>query len=198
MSPRIIDLDARREEILAAALRAFAVQGYAGTTLKQIAQNAGLGSAAHLYYYFPKKDDLFAAVLVRYLAIDPLFEPGELDEPPDVMLERYLRRYLGQFRDLNRNLAFQLVTLEASRLLTLGLDLSAVDLTRVIDDLTAYLERQVELGQIRDVPPAHAARTILGIANFHVQTRSLPLVAPLPDDQVVRHALDILLHGLVP
>lgn len=197
MNPRTVDRDDRRETILAAALRAFSLQGYADTTLKQIAESAGLGSAAHLYYYFPKKEQLFADVLVRYVAVDPLFAEGELDDPPEVALDRYCRRYLAQFGDAERLLAFRLMNIEAGRLLTLGLDLSAVNLAHVLDDLVAYFERQRELGTIRDVAPEHVARTVLGILNLQIQAKATPFTAVPSDDDVVRNAIDIVFHGIL-
>jgi AcrR family transcriptional regulator len=200
VSPPRVDADARREAILAAALRVFAGYGFAGATLKSIARAAGLGSAAHLYYYFPRKEELFGAVLVRYLNVEPLFEDGELEVPPEEMLDTYLRRYLAQARDPERALAAHLVTVESPRLLTMGLDLSNVDFAGVFDDLHAYLLRQHELGRLRgEVEPGHVARALLGIANFYVQTAVLSFVPPVVDDDViVRNALDIVLHGVLP
>ena len=44
-----------REEILAAAARLFRQQGYATTTLRQIAEAAGI-KAGSIYYHFGSKD----------------------------------------------------------------------------------------------------------------------------------------------
>jgi AcrR family transcriptional regulator len=171
--------------------------GYSDATLKQIAEMAGLRSAAHLYYYFPKKEDLFGAVLVRYLTLEPMLLPDELDDPPEVALDRFLRRYLRQLGDPERQLAFALLGREAGRLLTLGLDLSAVDLPRVFRDLVAYLDHQVERGTLRPVDTGQAARAILGIVNFHIQNRTAPFVAPVTDDDsVVVDTLDLVLRGI--
>lgn len=198
MTPRRVDADRRRERILAVALRIFALRGYGEATLKEIATAAGLGSAAHLYYYFPKKEELFGATLVRYLRLEPMLEPDELDEPPDVVLDRYAHRYLEQLGAPECQLAFMLLSRESGRLLTMGLDLSAVDLARVHRDLEAYLRRQHELGRLRpEVSPDQAARAIIGILNFHIQNRSLPFVrATARDEKVARYTLDIVLNGI--
>jgi AcrR family transcriptional regulator len=50
-----------RSRILDAALGLFSEHGFEGTTLQQIADRLGLTKAA-LYYHFPSKDDLLAAV----------------------------------------------------------------------------------------------------------------------------------------
>ena len=52
--------------ILDAAERLFAVQGFAGTTVKQVADVAGVNSAL-LYYYVTDKETLYRAVLRRLL-----------------------------------------------------------------------------------------------------------------------------------
>jgi AcrR family transcriptional regulator len=57
----------RREQILAAATRAFARAGYAATSLDDIAAEAGI-SRVILYRHFDSKSDLYRAVLDRICA----------------------------------------------------------------------------------------------------------------------------------
>lgn len=54
----------RREQLLAAAARAFARSGFAGTSLDDIAQEAGI-SRVILYRHFDSKADMYRAVLDR-------------------------------------------------------------------------------------------------------------------------------------
>ena len=58
------DKDLRREEILAAAKRAFAEHGFHGTAIADIAKAANL-SYGSVYWYFDSKEALFAAVRER-------------------------------------------------------------------------------------------------------------------------------------
>jgi AcrR family transcriptional regulator len=51
-----------RAQILAAAARLFREQGYAATTLRQIAAAAGI-QAGSIYYHFASKDDILIEVL---------------------------------------------------------------------------------------------------------------------------------------
>jgi AcrR family transcriptional regulator len=62
----------RRERFLAAALKVFAQQGYSGTTMDMVADEAGL-SKPTLYQYFPSKEALFSAMML-----------GERDQMLDV------------------------------------------------------------------------------------------------------------------
>lgn len=66
VSPRPSE-EERREEIIRAALKLILKKGYSHTTLGQVAEKAGV-SKGLISYYFPKKDDLFLAVLESILA----------------------------------------------------------------------------------------------------------------------------------
>src|SRR3990170_2886675 len=55
-----------RDQILDAAERLFADQGFARTTIKRIGAEAGVNSAL-LYYYFGDKERLYHAVLQRLI-----------------------------------------------------------------------------------------------------------------------------------
>src|SRR5262249_59966463 len=58
------DGDAVRTRILDAAQELFASAGYAGSTTRETAARAGIGKRM-LFYYFPTKDAVYRAVLVR-------------------------------------------------------------------------------------------------------------------------------------
>jgi AcrR family transcriptional regulator len=56
------DGEKTRQRIIAAAMQCMARNGYAATTIREIARTAGMTSAA-LYNYFPNKSDLIAAAV---------------------------------------------------------------------------------------------------------------------------------------
>lgn len=56
--------EASRQQVLDAAIRALADQGYARTSIGDIAAAAGMSKGA-VHYHFDSKDDLIAQVLVR-------------------------------------------------------------------------------------------------------------------------------------
>jgi AcrR family transcriptional regulator len=58
--------EARRDEIIDAALRAFAVKGFQGTSMADVIAETGL-SAGAIYGHFAGKKELFAAVASRVL-----------------------------------------------------------------------------------------------------------------------------------
>ena len=59
MCPRIIDKQAKKKEILNAAMKVFARKGVANTKIIDVAMAAGIGKGT-IYEYFKSKEDIFA------------------------------------------------------------------------------------------------------------------------------------------
>lgn len=81
-----------RAKLLDAAVRLFAEQGVAGTTVAEIAARAGVTSAM-VHYYFKTKDQLLDAVVAEKLVGEFIaFVAGELDrgEPDPLALVEHL------------------------------------------------------------------------------------------------------------
>nr|MDT0667257.1 TetR/AcrR family transcriptional regulator [Micromonospora sp. DSM 115978] len=57
-------LDARRQQIIDAARRRFAVSGFHGTSMQDVLTEAGL-SAGAVYRYFPSKESIIEAIAVE-------------------------------------------------------------------------------------------------------------------------------------
>ena len=84
-----------KEAILAAAKRTAQAHGYSGLNFRDIAEDVGIKSAS-IYYHFPSKADLGAAVARRYwedTAADLEFMLTEASDPV-----RCLRQYPDVFR----------------------------------------------------------------------------------------------------
>ncbi|RYZ19824.1 MAG: TetR/AcrR family transcriptional regulator [Chitinophagaceae bacterium] len=88
---RIMASDQKREGILDAAIRRFAHFGVAKTTMNEIAADLAI-SKALLYYYFPDKMSLYAAVLEHISEGDRQRYESELDKEADPIraIEHYL------------------------------------------------------------------------------------------------------------
>jgi AcrR family transcriptional regulator len=101
--PRTADAADTRAAILREARRAFAEGGYAGTSLRQVAQRAGV-DASLLSYYFGSKENLFTA------AMELPASPREvvvraLEEPRDRLGEALVRGMLAAWADEESRLA---------------------------------------------------------------------------------------------
>jgi AcrR family transcriptional regulator len=88
----------RREQILAAATKAFARNGFAATGLDDIAAEAGI-TRVILYRHFDSKTDLYQAVLDRFCAVlsDHVAEPvgGFTDASIDGLLKAAIAEPAG-------------------------------------------------------------------------------------------------------
>lgn len=62
MSPKIVDHDEYREELIWSCFATFADHGFSRCTMKQLAAGAGI-TAGTLYHYFPDKMKLFESVV---------------------------------------------------------------------------------------------------------------------------------------
>ncbi len=93
-----------RAEILAAARALFASKGFASTTIRAIAAQAGVDPAL-VHHYYGSKDDLFMAAL--QLPVDPRKRLAPmLALGPDGAGERLLRTFLEVWDDPETQLAF--------------------------------------------------------------------------------------------
>ena len=77
----------RRAVILAAAEAIFSEQGYHGASIRAIAQRAGVSSGL-LYWFFPNKAKLFAAVLLAQVEAQGGLRAADRGAgcPPEVLL----------------------------------------------------------------------------------------------------------------
>ncbi|MEM7094889.1 MAG: TetR/AcrR family transcriptional regulator [Actinomycetota bacterium] len=95
--PRCIGGDAPgRRGVLEAAAQRFVAQGYAATTLRQIAQDSGI-KAASIYHHFASKQDLFVAVLDEgmRMMVDSFDAVRASSELGELRLRAYVRAHLS-------------------------------------------------------------------------------------------------------
>jgi len=87
-----------REQILEAAQRLFAAQGFSATTIKQIGRAARVNTAL-LYYYFDDKERLYRAVLQRLMSglVSRTLVPLESDAPPAVRMRGFIQAQVHTF-----------------------------------------------------------------------------------------------------
>ena len=89
-------LDRRRDEIIAAALRCFAREGFHRTTMQDIVAESGLSPGA-LYRYFAAKEELIAAIAARHHAAELALlrdaaERGDVREALGDLVRAFLAR----------------------------------------------------------------------------------------------------------
>ena len=89
-----------RDQILAIARRLFVDQGYAGTSIVDLAREVGTTTAA-LYYHFPSKADILAELLSGPLEAFSRVAEHTANMPPEELLSELVDLTI-QWRDLIR------------------------------------------------------------------------------------------------
>jgi AcrR family transcriptional regulator len=99
--PRVADsyLQSRRRQIMDAAIRCFARDGFHRTTMQDIVAEAGM-SAGAIYRYFPAKEDIVAAIAAEYRAPEiTAFATAMAEDDVAVALRSLARATLGRLAD---------------------------------------------------------------------------------------------------
>ncbi len=179
--------DARREELLRAALRLFAERGVDGTTIADIA--AATGTAHGLvYHYYASKNDLLLAVLERFSFLAELRRL--LDVSPHRPAIEVLTEIAVRFSTLIRERAdlLRLVSRESQTNPAVAAALGdvMVEGTRLI---ATYLDARVAAGELRPHDTSVPARGLFwAIVTMHL--------AQAADNGFEVSFVDVLVNGL--
>jgi len=192
--PPAADSEATRERILASARRRFGRDGYATTSLEQIAADAGVTPRA-LYHYFDSKQDLFAGAAQssaeRFTAevISRVFAASTLRDR--------LKAFIDVYRDLNAEdptlLSFASVAhIDANRDPELSNPFEGRPDGRLL--LAALVDEAVANGELTDAASRAGAVTLLEVMGV-----GMTLLAASDDADVdypgMLDALDHLVDG---
>jgi TetR/AcrR family transcriptional regulator len=159
--------------ILDAALEVFAQHGFRGSTLDQIAAQAGL-SKPNLFYYFSGKDEIHRALLTEVIDtwLDPLRELDPAGDP-QAELRDYVRRKLQMSREMPRE-----SRLFANEILQGAPRIEGfirTELKALVDEKAAVIQDWARSGRIPDLDPWHLIFSIWALtqnyADFEAQMR---------------------------
>lgn len=193
----------RRQQILEAAMRLFAREGYHKASIKAIAREAGVKSSALIYWYFTDKAELFNAVITE---LSPLGDMPLLDEqaaqmmdvPPEVLLPNIARSVLSMQDDPQAIAMMKLYLIEAAR----SEEAASVMTTfqkHMSGFLEQYLQHHINAGTLRPHDVATAARMLVGTMIIHLLGSQIFIAMkstfPAREDYITG-AVDIFLHGV--
>ena len=179
---------ARRREILEAAQRVFAKEGFHQATIDEIAQEAELAKGT-IYLYFKNKKELFYSLVeekTEYL-MNLIRKEAKKKESPVEKLSAITRHQLG-FYEANRDF-FKIITSESSRF-ELGLkdELRKKIMNRYlkyIDIVAQVIERGIKEGRFKALDAKKMAATLRGIIDalafqWMLSKEKEPLVSNAP------------------
>ncbi len=145
-------LDARKREIIDAAMACFARQGFHGTSLSDIRDRAGVSNGA-LYHYFKSKEEIIAALRERSVMEDEAAYFGAEDVPSAkdflvALVEQGMMLNHGSPENTDARVALMLW---AEALTSRRISESQASLMTAWWAVAAtLLERAVELNELRD------------------------------------------------
>ncbi len=154
-----------RQKILKVAERQFAVKGYSGAYLQSIAKEVGVQKTA-LYYYFPSKEALYAAVLEQMLErLDQVVGLATSRDPSAETLELLLDD-LNRILAENANYSQILIRIFVDRI---EIDARRIEpiVERVINPVLRFYAAGVAKGVFQKLSSRHVFLTVLGAAVFH-------------------------------
>lgn len=185
------DQETRRKEIFNAAVGLFLEKGFQETSMRAIAEAAGMGKSS-LYDYFKTKDEILVFILEEETLIitRQAQEIAGQNIPPEERLRQIMKVHLG-FLQANHNLLFRL-NMESQRLNPAslrGIQEKRYAYQNMIADL---IQEGISRGQFREVNPLNAARLLLNTFLSILYT-SRPTGSA---EEMLDEALEIYLHGL--
>ena len=194
---------ARPDEVLDAALGLFAAQGYARTSVEQIARAAGLSKGA-VYLYFPSKQSLLEGLVRRAVvpvADEALRRIADYRGDPRPLI----RQVFGFLRDSLADPAVlqvpKLVIREAVAAPDIARMYRIEVLDRVLPAFIGLIAQAVSAGHIRPVDPELVLRCLLGPVLLHLVLAEVFAITPkggLELDLMIDTHLTLLFAGLEP
>jgi AcrR family transcriptional regulator len=192
-----LSADARREQLMAAAVETLADRGYDATTSDEIARRAGV-SKGLLWHYFDDLDDLFAATARRTLGAlsRAAGELIDLEAPAPAVIRSAihtaaaLRLSHGAERRAMREIVQNLRDADGEMML------GQADLGPLYEAQEAIFRRGQEHGDFR----ADMDRRVLAVTYMGAVESMLSYLDAYPDSDADRHAqvvADILLGGII-
>jgi AcrR family transcriptional regulator len=198
-TPKVVE--DRREQILDAALRAFARKGFVRTTNKDIAREAGI-TPGLIYHYFASKEALFRAIIDSRspLQVARTPPPHLLEQPPERGLRGLIRQLLAiaegePFVQLIRLFLPEVIHNPAAAPVGFG----------GLDELARFVERYLtdcmERGDLRQGDAALIAQILLSALIGAVLRRQVirdPALLRYSQEELAESIAAVALHGLLP
>lgn len=177
----------RHRQLIDTALRLFAERGLEKTTIKAIAEAAGVAQGL-IYHYFPSKEALFFAVLDEHGFLPQLREI--LGAPHDRPVREVLAEIAVRYYTLLREKEAFLTVVMREALVNPGVQARLERLTReAVALLARYLAARIAAGELRPHHPEVVARMLLSSV-FMLHIGGMPV-------ERVYDLVDVVLEGIV-
>lgn len=187
-----------RGRIVEAAYRLFLRQGFHGTSIREISEQAGLSVGA-IYNHFNTKEDIWVEVLENkhpYRQVLPILNQAlqQSETPSAVTLAaRGLVQELHQRPDLFNLMFIEFVEFNSSHI------------PHVIEEIIPHMQKllpvlQPQLAHFRQMPPILIFRAFMGFFfSYYVTAKIMDdSKSAVPDDPALDQFIELFLYGVLP
>ncbi len=192
----------RPQQIMAAAAKVFARQGLHGTSLDEVAREAGITKGT-IYLYYRGKEDLFLATLREKSAqaFAALERTGQAGGGGDFrrQLAEFIQRAYRAIGSPEALPLLQMVLAEAGRFPETAELFFREIILKNNRRLAAALQEGIAAGELRPVDPLVAARSLIGMLLVFVLSQKMlggERVLPLSERRIVQTVTSIFLDGI--
>jgi AcrR family transcriptional regulator len=185
-----------RQSILEAAYDLFLAQGYAATSMRQVAAHAGLALGG-IYNHFISKEDIFSELILErhpYRQVIQILEATPTDD-----LELFVRNAanamvneLGKRPDFIKLMLIEMVEFK-------GRNMPRI-LERVLPNILPLIQRVADQRAVlRDISPFIFFRAFIGLFFSYYLTEQMiaNLPAVQPQEDTLDQFVEIFLHGIL-
>lgn len=185
-----------RQAVMEAAYQLFLEQGYAATSMRQIAERAGLALGG-IYNHFAGKEAIFSELILDrhpYRQILPIMLSTPADDPEGFVRSaaQTMVDELGKRPDFIKLMLIEIVEFN-------GRNMPKV-IERVLPEVLPLIQRfSQQKGLLRDIPPFIFFRAFLGLFFSYYITELLTGDTPvvLTQSNAFEHFVEIFLHGVL-
>jgi AcrR family transcriptional regulator len=192
-----------RAQILEAALRLFSHQGYRGTSIREIAEAAGI-STGNLYHQFPDKETIFRTLLDEYwraiespeFPLNRALASGSFPEDLEAV-GRAARESVERYRDYVALIYVDVVEFEGSHIRRFYAEMA--------ERFSTFMERHPgqEALAARLRPGVSPLSAVMLVSRFLLHYFAVELIFGVPNhfgkdsETVLREIAEILQHGML-
>ena len=188
--------DRARGEILQAAHLLFVERGFHGTSMRQIAQEAGIALGG-IYNHFSSKEDIFSAVFLErhpYLGVLPLLKAAQGETIEEIVRDA-AHRMVGNLERRTDFLNLMFIEMVEFK----GQHIPQI-FQLVFPEIMEFAQRFVaKQDELRPIPLLVVVRAFVGLFFSYLITDIL-IADQLPPDMrenALDHFVDIYLHGIL-
>jgi AcrR family transcriptional regulator len=188
--------DRARGEILQAAHHLFTERGFHGTSMRQIAQQAGIALGS-IYNHFSSKEDIFRAVFLErhpYLDVLPMLKAAQGDTVDEIVRDAAHRLVgsLEQRKDFLNLMFIEMVEFKGQHIP----QIFQLVFPEIMEFARHFVANQ---GELRPIPLLVVVRAFVGLF-FSFLITDILIADQLPPDMrenALDHFVDIYLYGIL-